>query len=73
MTQMKTTHSLSVLYGPTASNNFGTIRRGMPELPSGSSQRGIMGTYQKVRRILQTSYVSETSRMAREKIEKQWR
>ncbi|KAI0274117.1 hypothetical protein BGY98DRAFT_1099198 [Russula aff. rugulosa BPL654] len=35
MMQTKTTRSLSVLYGPTASKNRGTTKRGMPELLSG--------------------------------------
>lgn len=71
MTQTKTTRLLSVLYGPTASNNRDTTKRGMPELPSGPLQREIMDTSQKVRRILQTLYGSETSRTARAKIEGQ--
>jgi hypothetical protein len=62
MTRTRTTRLPFVLYEPSASNNRGTTRPGIPELPSGPSQQEITGTPQKARQILGTLCVSETSR-----------
>jgi hypothetical protein len=65
MTRTRTTRLPFVLYGLSASNNRGTTRPGIPELPSGPSQQEIAGTSQTARQILPTLCASETSRRVR--------